>query len=269
MRGSQARGASDGAAKLLDVKPYEVQRSIEHSMTQGAARVLDRSRVLDPDPKTHATMLTARAVAAQQGSEAAWEDVIDGMSRLVFRTAETYFWKWHSHLAAHASFDDVFMAGMEGLTIGVNKFDGAKGYMLSTYAVSWIRTKVQRACYAQCGSARIPEELLQAGVSPMDPLVASAARSLDWRADDEDATLGEQLASPHVIESDLHELEGLRRTLEILALVDEKLPAIAELLERGVADREIARQVGLTTKRVEQLRCEAAAALIEAGVVTP
>lgn len=235
-------------------------------MTQGAARILDSSRVFDPDPKRHADILTARAVAAQQGSEAAWADVIDGMSRLVFRTSETYFWKWHSHLAAHASFDDVFMAGMEGLTIGVNKFDAGKGFVLTTYATNWIRTKVQRACYAQCGSARIPEELLQDGVSPMDPLVASAAKSLDWRQDESDATLGEQLPS-RATESDLHELESMRQVLELLRLVDEKLPQVADLLERGYADREIARHTGLTSKRVEQLRCEAASALIDAGLV--
>lgn len=237
-------------------------------MTSGAARILDHSRVLDPDPRRHAAKLTARAVAAQQGSEAAWADVIDGMSRLVFRTAETYFWKWHSHLAAHASFDDVFMAGMEGLTIGVNKFDADKGFVLTTYATNWIRTKVQRACYVQCGSARIPEELLQAGVSPMDPLVASAAKSLDWRLDDNHATLGEQLPAA-AGETDLHELESMRQVLELLRLVDENLPVIAELLERGFADREIARVTGLTSKRVEQLRSEAAAALIEAGIVSP
>lgn len=235
-------------------------------MKQGAARILDSSRVLDDDPQVHAVKLTARAVAAQQGSEAAWTDVIDGMSRLVFRTSETYFWKWSSHLAAHASFDDVFMAGMEGLTVGVNKFDAGKGFMLTTYATNWIRTKVQRACYAQCGSARIPEDLLQSGVSPMDPLVASAARSLDWRHDEDHATLGEQLVSPPD-HSDLQELDGMNHVLEILALVDEKLPQIADLLERGYADREIARLSGLTSKRVEQLRGEAAKALLEAGIV--
>lgn len=251
--------------KLLLVKPYEVQRSIEHSMKHGAARVLDQSRMLDPDPKTHAAMLVARAAAAQQGSEAAWADVVDGMSRLVFRVAETYFWKWHSHLAAHASFDDVFMAGMEGLTIGVNKFDATKGFALTTYATNWIRTKVQRACYAQCGSARIPEELLQAGVSPMDPLVASAAKSLDWRVDDDHEALGEALASPDD-EIGVLDLEAVRHVLELLALVDEKLPRIAELLDRGLADREIARLTGLTSRRVEQLRQAATQALIQAGM---
>lgn len=254
----------------MRVKPYEAQRSIEESMKTGAARILDRSRVLDDDPKRHAHLLTARAVAAQQGSEAAWQDVIDAMSRLVFRIAETYFWKWHSHLAAHASFDDVFMQGMEGLTIGVNKFDASKGYMLTTYATSWIRTKVQRACYSQCGSARIPEELLQAGVSPTDPLVASAAisiqrpinrsghgRSRDMR------TIGDQIIAP---EHEIHDVEGILRVLSILRDVDEKLPQIAELLERGYADREIARHTGLTSKRVKQLRGLAAQALIEAGI---
>lgn len=236
-------------------------------MSAGAARVLDSSRVLHEDPKAHAEMLAAQAVRAQRGSEVAWESVIDGMSRLVFRIAETYFWKWASHLPAHASFDDVFMAGMEGLTIGVNKFDITRGYALTTSATYWIRTKVQRACYAQCGSARIPEHLLQAGVDPSSPLVASSTKSLDYRVDEDHPALHETLATEQSgdTEAMLFELDGTRRVIEILRTVDLRLPEVAELLERGYADREIARITGLTSKRVEQLRGQAKDALREAG----
>lgn len=237
-------------------------------MKHGAARILDESRVLDDDPVQHARKLTAHAVRAQAGDDAAWEVVVNCTSRLVFRLAETYFWKWISHLPASASFDDVFMAGMEGLTIGVNKFDNSRGYMLTTSATFWIRTKVQRACYAQCGSARIPEHLLQAGIDPSAPLIASSTQSLDFRHDDDHPALHEQLESVDSaagIEAALFELDGLRRIVEVLRSVDEGLPVVADLLERGYADREIARLTGLTSKRVDELRCLAAQALREAG----
>lgn len=259
---------SDANVKLLHVKPLEVRRAIEQSMSSGAARVLHSSCVLDPDPIKHGCMLAVEAVKAQRGDDRAWEVVVNSMSRLVFHVAQRYFWKWSSHLPAHASFDDVFMAGMEGLTIGVNKFDAGRGYVLTTSATYWIRTKVQRACYAQCGSARIPEHLLQAGLDPNDPLVASSAMSLDWRQSEDDPALHESLQTldpASQVDTQLLEIEGLRRVVELLRAVDERLPEVAELLERGYADREIARLTGLTSKRVEELRGKAAATLRAAG----
>lgn len=236
-------------------------------MRSGAARILDNSRVLDADPRQHALLLTTEGVKAQAGSDEAWQTVIDCMSRLVFRIAETYFWKWHTHLGAHASFDDVFMAGLEGLTIGVNKFDENKGTVLTTSTTFWIRTKVQRACYAQCGATKIPEHLLQAGIDPASPLIASSTKSLDYRLDDGDGpALHEAVASQYGVEAVLHEVDGVRRIMELLREVDDRLPQVAEFLERGYADREIARLTGLTSKRIVELREAAQHALREAGV---
>lgn len=235
-------------------------------MRAGAARILNTSRVLSPDPAEHARLLVLEVVKAQGGDDEAWQVVVDCMSRLVFRTSETYFWKWHTHMPAQASFDDVFMSGMEGLMIGVRKFDATTGNALTTYASNWVRTKVQRSCYTQCGSARIPEELLQAGLAPDAPLVGSSTMSLDHRLDDDGASLGELLEAPDKVEIDLHDMDGVRRVLDLLRNVDERLPEIAQFVERGYADREIARLTGLTSKRIEQLRGQAQQALRDAGL---
>lgn len=42
------------------------------------------------------------------------------------------------------SFDDVVSAGVEGLMIGLEKFDPDKGFRISTYVYWWIRQSIRR-----------------------------------------------------------------------------------------------------------------------------
>lgn len=234
-------------------------------MRSGAARILDESRTLSDDPREHALRLTAHAVQAQQGSKAAMDVVVHCTSRLVFQLAETYFWKWSSHLPAHASFDQVFNAGMEGLMTGVWKFDAARGTVLTTSATHWIRTKVQREIYAQCGSARIPEHVLQGGIDPGSPLVASTTASLDHRYEEDGPAFGDTIPAEHETLDEASERAALERVMALLRTVDERMPEVADYLERGYADREIARLTGLTSKRVADLREQAQKVLLDAG----
>lgn len=234
-------------------------------MRSGAARILDESRTLSDDPREHAELLSRFAIRANAGNEAAMNLVVNCMSRLVFRLSETYFWKWSTHLPAHASFDSVFNAGLEGLVVGTRKFDPAFGTVLTTSATHWIRTKVQREIYSQCGAARIPEHVLQAGLDPQSSLVASSTASLDHRYEEDGPTLGETI--PHEDESleEAAQRAALEKLVALLLTVDDRMPEVAEYLERGYADREIARLTGLTSKRVAELREQAAQLLRSHG----
>lgn len=251
--------------KILQVKHLEARRAIDESMRTGAARIVDDWVVLDGDPAKHRVLLTEQAMLAQGGDPRAWQVVVDCMSRAVCDMAQMYFTKWSSHLPAHASFDDVFMAGLEGLTIGVKKFDPSRGTVVMTSALYWVRTHVQRACYAQCGSAHIPEHLLQAGLDPSDTLLASMALSLDFVGAEDGRVFHEAVESPVRIEQDLHDLNGMRRVMDLLREVDEHLPRVAELMNEGYADREVAKITGIQAPRVKALREQAVAALRQAG----
>lgn len=226
-------------------------------MRSGAARILDDSRVLSDDPREHSELLTRFAVQANAGNEAAMNIVVNCMSRLVFRLSETYFWKWSTHLPAHASFDNVFNAGLEGLVIGTGKFDPERGTVLTTSATHWIRTKVQREIYAQCGSARIPEHVLQGGLDPGSPLVASSTSSLDFRYEEDGPSLGDTIPAEDETLEEAGQRAALEKIVALLRTLDDKMPKVAEYLERGYADREIARLTGLTSKRVAELRGQA------------
>ena len=248
------------------VKHEEARRIVAQSVATGAANLVHTSRRFSEDDREHAELLTARAIIAQSRNEPqAWLDVVDGMSRMVFAIACDYFYAWETHLPAQASFDDVFMAGMEGLTIGVRKFDEARGFMISTYATSWIRTKSQRACYAQCGSAQIPERLLQKGLDPLAPLVASATMSLNFRLLDNGMELGESLEGNEAVDTRMESAEGLAAVVAILRSVDEHLPEIAGYIVDGLGDGKIAKLTGLTQTQVGRLRMLAQEALVEHG----
>ena len=192
--------------------------------------------------------------------EHAWAEIVRGTSSLVFSLARTYFRKWRSHLPDHASFDDVFAAGLAGLTVAVNKYDieHEREARLTTYATPWIRNHVQRACYAQCGAAHIPERVLQAGLDPRSDLVASATASLEEPSElDGGIELGNIAVGDSGADGPMVDAQSLAQLVCLLRSIDEHMPRVADMLEQGYAESKIAEATGLSVSRVKQLRGEA------------
>lgn len=232
----------------------QARSNIRESMKRGAAQILDRSCVLP------AAELTAAVVRAQRGNSLAGAQVVDGMSRIVYQLAEHYYLKWSSHLSPSASFCDVFSEGLVGLHRAVLKFDPKRELAFTTLATWWIRNAVQRACYAAIGIARIPEKQLLLGVKPDDALVA--ALSLDHRRDG-----GRELHETLADDRPEDDLELVRDLVEVLRLVDGRLPRIAQLVQEDVAVRQIGRIMGISGDRVRQLLRRGAAAVERSGLV--
>jgi RNA polymerase sigma factor (sigma-70 family) len=233
----------------------QARKNIQESLESGAAKILDYSLVLEREDLIRAVVL------AKEGCERSWEQVVNGMTRLVFKSAESYYVKWSSHLPAHTSFDDVFAAGLEGLHRAVGKFEPERGLAFTTVAGWWVRNSVQRACYAQIGVGHIPEKTLLKGVSPIDPFVNSL--SLDYRDDEGGRAMHESIPSG---EYDPDDPERIRAIMQVLASIDKRLPQIAELAQNDCPAKEIGRIVGITDRRVWQLLGDAADAIVRAGL---
>lgn len=260
--------ASAAIASIYVVNGDDARRAISNSLrAREAAGQRVANRQLGASPAEHREALTAAAVrAAETDHHEAWTDVVEGAGGLVTSIASTYFVKWASYLPAHGDFDTVHAAGLEGLVVAVRKFDPSKGFAFSTYATHWIRTKAQRACYAQCSISRIPEDLLRAGMDPLDPIISSNAISAEYRATPSSAPIVDTVADTREPGDEIVDGAGVSHVLAILRGIDANLPEVAQWLERGYADREIGRLVGITARRVDELRRLAADALTKHGL---
>lgn len=80
---------------------------------------------------------------AQNGDEKALEKLVVSNMGLVLKIASDCVRQIGLRSPA-VSFDDVVSAGMEGLLVGIRKFDVSKGYRLSTYVYWWIRNHARK-----------------------------------------------------------------------------------------------------------------------------
>lgn len=238
---------------MQGVREEELQATIAESMKRGHARILDGSFVPGQQELVDAVRL------AQQGAEHAKHVVTYGMAQLVYRLSVNYMRRWLPYLPSHASFDDVFGAGLVGLQRAVRDFDPDRGYAFTTYAGWWIRNGVQAQVYDLAGSGAIKEKRFTKGLAPTDQLAGGNVDSLE-RTVGEDRELHELVEAPEALE-----LEQVGRIVDVLATVDPLLPAIVDLVDRNHAYREVARIVGIPEHRVRSLLEAAQVAARAAG----
>lgn len=80
---------------------------------------------------------------AQNGDEKALERLVEANMGLVVKVASDYI-KRIGLRSPSVSFEDAVSAGIEGLLVGISKFDVSKGYKLSTYIYWWIMNHVRK-----------------------------------------------------------------------------------------------------------------------------
>lgn len=80
---------------------------------------------------------------AQNGDEKALERLVEANVGLVVKVASDCI-KRIGLRSPSVSFEDAVSAGIEGLLVGISKFDVSKGYKLSTYIYWWIMNHVRK-----------------------------------------------------------------------------------------------------------------------------
>lgn len=80
---------------------------------------------------------------AQNGDEKALERLVEANMGLVIKVASDCI-KRIGLRSPSVSFEDAVSAGIEGLLVGISKFDVSKGYKLSTYIYWWIMNHVRK-----------------------------------------------------------------------------------------------------------------------------
>ena len=233
------------------------------------------------------------AVIAEEG-RAAKDHMIRANLRLVVAAAR-------KHARRGLPFLDVVQEGNLGLIRAVEKFDYAKGFKFSTYAMWWIRQAIERGLAEQSRTVRLPahisetvskinridrdlnrmlgreptvEEVAEEAGLPVDRVVelrrvARDSVSLDTPVgDDGETTLGELIEDGDVLQAaDIAEQRALTTSLRDLVATLTPREATIIKLRFGLEDgqphtlQEVADQVGLTRERVRQLEKKALAEL--------
>lgn len=215
------------------------------------------------------------------------ETLINHNYRLVMRTAVMVH---YGQNIRHLDTMDLFQEGCIGLIKAIDKFDGARGHKISTYATWWIRQAIGRAVDEQERGIRLPVHFLElirrykrelhhyettVGGTPspedMAALLGVSEKhitliqywdrriaSLDQPVGDDDASLGELIPDDDTLEDAAYRNLLAVAIQKYLQKLSEREQIIIQL-RYGLDDvgvhtlEEIGVKVGLTRERVRQI----------------
>ncbi len=278
-----------GRTALLDAaQEVDLAKRIE-------AGVYAEYKLTNPDTKLSSKQRGQLAEIRDDGYRAK-AHMLEANLRLVVSVAKRYSNRGMSFL-------DVVQEGNLGLIRAVEKFDYAKGYKFSTYAMWWIRQAITRALADQARTIRLPvhvvEQLNKLGRLQRElhqklgrePTPIELAAELDRTpeqieemlrnarqpvsldnpvGDDEDTRLGDLIEDSEAPgASDAIEyrtmIDTVHRALEGLEPREARVLALRFGLAEGRPHTldEIGRDVGLTRERIRQIEKEALAKLRE------
>jgi RNA polymerase primary sigma factor len=121
-------------------------------------------------------LLFAKMKAGGIAGDQARNDLIVRNQGLVGTWANKYFKPGNPT----QDYDDLFQAGLRGLTKAVDRFDVTTGYQLSTYATWWIRQSIQRQIADESRVIRIPVNRL-ALIKKVQSVASEMSQSLGHR----------------------------------------------------------------------------------------
>jgi RNA polymerase primary sigma factor len=224
-----------------------------------------------------------------EGDEDAKRKLIESNLRLVMSIARNY-------VNSGVPLLDLIQEGNLGLIRAVEKFDGSRGFKLSTYATWWIRQAITRAIADQGRTIRLPVHVVdqvrrvmkarrlliqELGRDPLTEEIAAKAGvepkrvmelfelvedpvSLETPVGDGDSLYGDLIVDVHSDQPEIVTAERLRgaEIADALAKLNDRMRHVLELRYGLSGDRprsleEVGSLLGVTRERVRQLEASA------------